>query len=265
MGDRPLILITNDDGIESPGLRAAVEAVYDLGDVLVVAPRDQQSGSSRSFPPGPVETTRHNMSIRGKRVETFALTSSPATAVRHGLLRFAPRLPDLVISGINYGENVGSGITISGTVGAVLESASFGIPGLAVSLETEESLHLTHSEEVDFSVAAVFTRHFAERVLAHGLPTGVDVLKVDIPCDATPATPWRLTRVSRLRYFQSVVTEDENGNKQMNGYRRVFSPEAAEPDSDIYALMVERVVSVAPITIDLSAHTDWNALQALLE
>lgn len=261
----PLILITNDDGIASPGLRAAIWAVRGLGQLLVAAPKEQQSAASRNFLPNPGTTQQESIEVDGVQVPAFSVEAAPAPTVRRAILTLAPRTPDLVVVGINYGENVGVGITISGTIGAAIEAASFGIPALAVSLETEKEKHFSHSEEVDFTVAAHFAQRFARRLLSIPLPPGVDILKVDVPRDATPQTPCRLTRVSRQRYFQSIVEVDERGNRRLVGYDIQIDDDALEPDSDVHALRVDRVVSVSPLTIDLSARVEPDRLAALLE
>lgn len=255
MTDSPLILVTNDDGIASPGLAAAVAAVQDLGEVLVVAPRDQQTGASRNFLRRPGRRYDEVLHINGIPVPAIALEASPAQVVRAALLLLAPRPLDLMIAGINYGENVGAGITISGTIGAYIEGATFDVPALAVSLETEIQHHLTHDDDVDFTAASHVTRGVAQLMLERPLPAGVDILKVDVPRTATVETPWRITRVSRQRYFQSTVAEDpKRGIRRFTGYRREIDFNTLEPDSDVHALVVDRVVSVSPLTIDLTAH-----------
>jgi 5'-nucleotidase len=259
-----LILITNDDGIQSPGLMAAVRAVLDLGDTWVVAPRLQQSGLGRGFPGGRVEAQESILDVSGTQVRCFGLDASPAQAVRHGILRFLPRVPDLAISGINYGENLGGSVTISGTIGAAIEAASFGVPALAVSLETDPEYHLSHSAEVDFGTAAVFVRRCAEWLLQNRMPDSVDILKLEVPCDARPDTPWRITRVSRQPYWVSPVAIDEQGNKRLSGYVKKIDLDALEPDSDIRALAVDRVVSLSPLTIDLTAKVNLQDLQKTL-
>ncbi len=134
---RPLILVTNDDGIGSPGLLAAVRCVLDLGEVWVVAPQVQQSGSGRSFPVHKVEVEESTLVVDGNPVPAFALNTSPAQAVRNGLLRFVPRRPDLAISGINYGENVGSTVTISSPrCCCVPRSSPAWLPAAAVTWST---------------------------------------------------------------------------------------------------------------------------------
>ncbi|MFQ5987733.1 MAG: 5'/3'-nucleotidase SurE [Dehalococcoidia bacterium] len=124
----PLILVTNDDGINSPGLLAAVEAVHSLGEILVIAPEKQQSGAARSHPSCKGRIHERVIEIERERVAAFSLDGSPAQAVQYGILRLRPRKPALAISGINYGENVGANITVSGTIGAAIEVASYGIP-----------------------------------------------------------------------------------------------------------------------------------------
>jgi 5'-nucleotidase len=261
----PLILITNDDGIASPGLRAAIRAVLDLGQILVVAPKEQQSAASRNFLPHSGTVRQENLEVDGLRVDAFSVEAAPAPTVRRGILTLAPRTPDLVVVGINYGENVGSGITISGTIGAAVEAASFSIPALAISRETGKEHHFSHSEEVDFTVAAHFARRFAQRLLSVPLPPGVDLLKLDVPLDATSQTPCRLTRVSRQPYFQSIVGADERGNRRVVDYGILIDLDGLERDSDVYALRVDRVVSVSPLTIDLSARVEPDCLATLLE
>jgi 5'-nucleotidase len=261
---RPLILVTNDDGIASPGLLAAVRCVLDLGEVWVVAPQVQQSGSGRSFPVHKVEARESTLTVEGIAVPAFALDTSPAQAVRHGLLRFVPRRPDLAIAGINYGENVGGTVTISGTIGAALEAASSGIPTLAASLETESQYHFGQSTEVDFSTAAAFVRRFAQWMLAHGLPSGVDIFKLDVPSAAQPGTPWRITRVSRQPYWVSPVAVDEQGKKHLRGYVRHIDLDKLEPDSDVHAIAVDKVVSLSPLTMDLTANVNLAQLQHTL-
>jgi 5'-nucleotidase len=257
---RDLILITNDDGIESPGLLAAIRAVMDLGQVWAVAPQVQQSGVGRSLPRGPVKVEECLLDVDGVAVPCYALDSSPAQAVRHAILRFLPRRPSLAISGINFGENVGGSATISGTVGAAIEAASFDIPTLAASLETDPRYHFDLSSEVDFDTATVFVRRFAGWLLSYGMPPEVDILKLEVPCNATPETPWRMTRVSRQQYWVSPVTLADNGEREIRGYEKRVDLDRLEPDSDIHALAVDRVVAVSPLTIDLTAPVDLGKL-----
>ncbi len=263
---KPLILITNDDGIQSPGLHAAAQAALALGDVLVVAPDRQWSGAGRSLPHSlKGEIAPYSLTVAGQELLAYQVDGSPAAGVLHALLELAPRKPTILISGINYGLNVGADITISGTVGAALEAAANGLPALAVSLDTPKTMHLSHSSDVDFTAAMHFTRVFARYLLDVSLPFDVDVLKVDVPCDATSETPWRFTRVSRHTYFTAVPPRRAHLSEAARiDYDVLPNPEQTEPDSDIYAVAVDRLVSVAPLSYDLTARVDRGRLEQLL-
>jgi 5'-nucleotidase len=262
--DVPFILVTNDDGIRSPGLHAAVKAICALGEVMVAAPRRQQTGASRSYPPvGDKAIYIEEIPVNCQTVTAYGFEASPAQAVMAAVLDLAPRPPSLLVSGINFGENVGTSVTTSGTVGAAIEAASFGIPSLAVSVETPKEFHYQHSDTVDFTAAAAFTRRFAEIVLAGGMPPGVDILKIEVPSDATYDTPWRMVRVSSQRYYVPLPSgRRELADQKGIDYTLVINWDTLEADSDIHALAVDRVVSVAPLSIDLTARVDLDSLAA---
>jgi 5'-nucleotidase len=263
---RPLILFTNDDGILSPGLWAVAAAFASLGDILVVAPQEQQSGMGRSLPITSKGHIYPRQTIIGETEFTvYGVDGTPAQAVQHGVLELADRTPSLVVSGINYGENTGNGVTISGTVGAALEAASLGIPAIAVSQQTTHDLHLTYSTEVNFSAAAFFARMFGEWMLNNATrPDDIDILKIDVPVGATPETGWRVTRVSRRRIYwptrpERVALQDVG----KLGYQLNADAAQAEPDSDVYALMHDNVVSVTPMSLDMTSRTDLPGLEKL--
>lgn len=259
---RPLILVTNDDGFESDGLWAVVEAVLPLGEVLVVAPDRQWSGAGRSMPPHLTgQLVKGTVEIEGQAVTAYAVDASPALAVIHGVTELAPRRPSLVVSGINSGANLGTEVTASGTVGAALEGGAFGIPSLAVSLEMDAAYHLTGDDSIDYTAARAFTRLFAERLLAYGMPYDVQALNVNIPSDATPDTPWWLARLSRRRYYLPQAPDRANGQGRP-GYLQIYKPEQAEFDSDVWAVLVDRVVAVTPLSLDLTSRTDFGALDS---
>lgn len=265
--ERPLILFTNDDGIASPGLHAVAEAFTDLGDVLIVAPRVQQSGMGRSLPnTSEGRIYPQEVPMGDHPYKAFAVDGTPAQAVQHGVLELADRLPSLVVSGINYGENVGNGVTISGTVGAALEAASLSIPAIAISQQMPQSLHLSYSQEVDFKAAAGFARRFGQWLMEHKTrPDDVDVLKIEVPQNATPDTEWRVTRLSRRRVFWPTRPERVAlGDIGRIGYYFNSDPTQAEPDSDVYAVLVDHVVSVTPMSLDLTSRTDMYRMQQIL-
>jgi len=265
--DRPLILLTNDDGIRSPALWAAAEALSEIGFVTVAAPREQSSGAGRSMPvTSDGRLAEEQVDIRGKKWKVYAVGGSPAQAVQHGILELMPRQPDLVVAGINYGENLTTGITVSGTVGAALEGASFGVPALAVSLEVPAEYYLTHSDTIDFRIAKYFTSYFARVLIDMQPQADVDVLKVDIPSDASETTEWRVTRLSRQKYYVPVVSP----RAQLEDPARIqfqieLDRDKVETDSDVYALCIDRMVSVTPLSLDTTSRVDFPKLEKLIK
>jgi 5'-nucleotidase len=260
------ILLANDDGFSSPGLWAAAAALSQIGFVHVVAPREQYSGGGRSLPStsdGIILEKR--VVVNSKEWTVYSVGGSPAQAVLHGVMEITPRHPDLVVSGINYGENVGSGITISGTVGAAMEAASMGIPALAISLETAEEHHLSYSTEVDFSAAAYFTAYFARLLLERSMPPDVHVLKVDVPKNATRQTPWKMTRMSMHRYFEPLKPQRTAWDQPAKvGYRRASDLHLDPPETDAYTVSVAGLVSVTPISLDLTSRVNLREIDDLL-
>ena len=259
---RPLILITNDDGITSKGLRCAAEACEALGDLLICAPAIQQSGAGRSLPPTSAgRIFPQEVNLNGRMIAAYAVEGTPAQVVQHGLFEIAERPVDLVVSGINYGENLGDSVTASGTIGAALESASFKVPSIAISLQTDPEHYLSLSDEIDFSGAASFLQMFARRTLTMGLPPGTDLLKIDVPSGASPQTEWRWTRLSQLRYFMPVKPQRRRpSDPGAMGYATRSSFDDVELDSDIYAVCIDHVVSVTPLRLDMTAPVDLQTL-----
>ena len=256
---KPQILLTNDDGVDSPGLKSAASALSEIGEVTIVAPRDQSSAAGRAlFLGADGKIIERSMQIKGFSGKVYAVGGSPAQTVIQALVEILPSKPDLVVSGINYGENLGNSITASGTVGAAIEAVSMtGVPALAVSLQLCENLWLTHDESIDFSGAAYFTKLFAAWMLKHKLPADVDLLKIDVPFDAQKDTPWRMTRVAKQRYWEPYIERQNgwDGEACMEGRINVDEKHLS-PDADIRALKLDGVVSVTPISIDLSSRVD---------
>jgi 5'-nucleotidase len=263
---RPHILLTNDDGIRSPGLWAAAGELSRIGYVTVAAPREQSSGMGRSLPnTSDGIIVEEQVQVNGQEWNVYSVGGSPAQSVLHGVLEIVPHKPDLVVSGINYGENVGTGITISGTVGAAMEAASLGFLALAVSLQTETHHHLTHSLDVDFSAAAYFTALFAKQLLDKKFPAGVDLLKVEVPAHATPETGWQVARLSRQRYYQPVPAERESwGLPGSIRYKEAAMLEHEDEDTDVYVLRKKKMVAVTPLHLDMTAHIKLDEFEDFL-
>ncbi len=263
---KPHILLTNDDGIRSPGLWAAASELSKIGYVTVAAPREQSTGMGRSLPSTSDGIIRkEQVQVNGQEWSVYAVGGSPAQAVLHGILEIVPHKPDIIVSGINYGENVGLGITISGTVGAAMEAASLGYPALAVSLETDTHHHLTHSDEVDFKVAGYFTAYFAGLILEKESFEGVDLLKVEVPRHATPETGWQMARLSRHRYYEPVAARRESWDVPGSiGYRLENNMENEQENTDVFVLRKKKIVAVTPINLDMTARVDLNEFERYL-
>ena len=263
--EKPQILLTNDDGINSPGLWAAAKALSALGFVTVAAPREQHSGAGRSVPPwsdGEIKPTQ--LMIGDQEWTCYAMGGSPAQSAQMGILQVLKRKPDLVVSGINYGENPATDVTLSGTVGAALEAAASGIPALAVSLQLNNQDYLGHSKETDFSTAAFFTAKFAKILLEKKMPPDVHALNVNVPIEATLETPWQVTRLGRHSYFVAYVKE-VNGQSRIDAGPTPHPDDLADSTTDVHALRVSHKVSVTPISLDLTSRVKLDELQKLME
>jgi 5'-nucleotidase len=273
--EQPLILVTNDDGIESPGLAAAVRAAAGLGDVVVVAPTTQQTSRGRSMI-GDWKDILHRVPMEG--VTAYHLNASPALAVQHAMNTiFAERWPDLVISGVNYGENLGIDITISGTVGAAFQSAAYGIPAIAASQQVDIAHHYEYGH-VDWEGSTRVVCTYAERMLAvlaslpgpsalsgrvrleDPRPFPFDVLKIDVPFACPPGTPERLSRLARRHYFTFSIDAPTPESPIGAGRTRVDeAPGLVRPGDDIYTVGREHAVAVTPLTLDFTASLEESA------
>jgi 5'-nucleotidase len=264
--DKPQILLTNDDGIQSPGLWAAAEALSALGYVTVAAPREQSSGMGRSLPgtsDGIIQP--ETLIVHGQAWTVYAVGGSPAQAVLHAVLEIMPQLPDLVVSGINYGENIGTGVTVSGTVGAAMEAAALGFKSLAVSLETDQKYHLSYSREIDFSAAAQFTAKFARMLLDKTFPADVQVLKMEVPSGATVDTPWEISRLTRQRYYEPLKPKRDSWDVATTvGYREAARLEDEPEDTDAYVMRKKRHIAVTPLSLDLTARVALSNLEKFM-
>jgi 5'-nucleotidase len=263
---RPLILICNDDGIYSPGIHALAQAVAPLGDLLIAAPRLQQTAMGRAKAPRPdggiIEQLTLN--INGEPHPAYGIHATPALCIVHAMTEIADRKPDLCLTGINYGENVGFSLTASGTIGAALEAASFGVPSIAVSLETPLEINfLNDYAPLEWDIAAHFAARFAAQVLDGGLPDGIAMLNINVPSDATLDTAVKYTFQSRQNYYWFDKQKPRDFAAPFYPKETKYAAEAdLEPGSDVMAVVYERAVSVTPFTGILSAGVEAVEMMA---
>lgn len=257
---KPYVLITNDDGISSPGLHALVEALMPLCDLLVVAPKDQQTnmgrGALKGEDVGRIETC--NLEVAGKSVRAYAVTGSPAQSVAHGVLELAESMPDYCMSGINYGENLGLAFTCSGTLGAAFEADAFGIPSVAfsrkIALKDQRSSDFS---PLDWQTIIEHIRSLAAGIFRRGLPEGSHILNINFPDRVLKNTETRITRQAYMSYGQYVKPLERDFDKgHLLEWTINEGLNEVEKDTDIYALHVDGVISVTPLTSRMSVEVD---------
>src|SRR5690242_18029852 len=229
----PDILVTNDDGIHAPGLRALVKGLAGLGTVSVVAPSQERSAAAQSL------TVRHPIFCEQIAEREWAIEGTPADAMMVALHRLFPKAPDLVVSGINKGPNLGENVFYSGTVGAATEAVINHIPAIAISLAHRGSGFV-------YNHAAQFARQLAELILQKGLPTGV-LLNVNIPLEWNGGV--RITRQSG-KITRTVLQEGADPRGRVYYWLTEEAVDSAvDPKSD-YAAVFAGQISITPIELE---------------
>lgn len=258
------IFLTNDDGIESPALWETARALQSLGDVVIAAPKVQQSGTGRSMPKTSPATIHEVPNWDGFEGKAYAIDASPAQAVQYGVFEIMGEMPDLLVSGVNYGNNFSYSVTASGTLGATLEAAAIGIPSIALSMETSFHEFYTNSDRIDFSKAAVVTKRIAEYFFKYGMPENSDILKVEMTSDVQEDTPFKFVPLSPNRFY--IVDRPDRTPAQWDEpfhhmkFGLAMPPEEHPMDTDVYTTLVDRLVAVTPLRFDMSAPVDYGML-----
>ena len=238
------ILVTNDDGIESDALGPLVDALAELGEVDIIAPERNWSGASHSI------TLFRPLRCRPTRLRTgqaaFMTDGSPTDCVRLAVLGFLKQKPDLVVSGINRGANLGDDITYSGTVAAAMEGLLSNIPSIAISIGAVGA-------SIDFGPASAFAALLARNIFERGfIPDAL--LNVNVPALAADRIMGvEVTRLGKRNYRDQLV---ERLDPYGNPYYWVGGPavsEEAEPGTDVAAVRAGKI-SVTPIALDLTSH-----------
>lgn len=236
------ILLSNDDGYGAPGLVAMAESFRSLGEVYVVAPATNQSGKGHS-----IVTSFDPIFISERRqpngISWYAIEATPATSVRVGIEALLPRKPDVVISGVNPGDNVGVSVFLSGTVGAAREAAMVGIPSIAVSMDG--------SRAEDFAAAAAYTRQLVDALRAKGM------LKPGLFLNVNHPSKPKGTMIVR----QSTAPSRDSFERRVSPRGRVYfwskyqpygAEEAGEEGTDVWAF-TRGFVALTPMMLDTSA------------
>lgn len=171
MKDRPLILLTNDDGVEAKGIKELTECLKDLGDIIVFAPDGPRSGMASAITS--LVPIKYTLVKKEKGVIIYKCTGTPVDCVKLAINEALDRKPDLLVSGINHGGNMAISVQYSGTMGAAAEGCVFGIPSIGASL-------LDHRDDADFTESSRLARMLARKVLKEGLPDGT-YLNLNVP------------------------------------------------------------------------------------
>jgi len=250
---KPLILITNDDGITAPGIRNLISIMNELGEVWVVAPDKGQSGMGHAIT---VNSTLHvdEVKIDNGPQKEFSCSGTPADCIKLAISELLPRKPDLCVSGINHGSNSAINVIYSGTMSAAIEAGMEGIPSIGFSI-------LDFSLDADFEPSKKYIKNIAENTLSKGLPTGV-ILNVNIP----DLKEEEIKGVKICR--QAKATWEEEFDRRVDPRGRTYfwltgkfvNLDKGE-DTDEWALE-NGYVSVVPVQYDLTA---YFAMQRLNE
>ena len=244
------LLLTNDDGIQSAGLLALKRALERDHQVIVLAPDRNWSAAGHS------RRLHDPLTVRTLTLEDGSTVTvsdgTPSDCVALALMGLVPRRPDLVVSGINRGPNVGSDVTYSGTVAAAMEAVLFGVPGVAISLDGYSGWN--------FTFAAEFARHLVGEVGRRGLPAGV-LLNVNVPVGELRGAA--LTRLGQRIYRDELVLLSERDGQRRYRLEGELPTGELLPGTDVAAL-ADGCVSITPLHLDLTAHRfleemrDWD-------
>lgn len=250
---RPLILVTNDDGINAPGIRTLISVVKNIGDVIVVAPDSPQSGMGHAIT---INSTLHSSRITPKNSEIieYSCSGTPADCVKLAINELMPRKPDLCVSGINHGSNSSINVIYSGTMSAAIEAGIEGVPAIGFSL-------LDYSWNADFSHSKDFIRKITLNALNNGIPKGV-VLNVNIP--AVKKSDIKGVKICRQAKAYWVEEFDKRKNPLGQEYYWLtgkFVNKDQGEDTDEWVLK-NNYISIVPVEFDLTAH---HAIQGLNE
>lgn len=251
MQKEKLILVTNDDGVESKGIAALIEAMEPLGRLVIAAPAESQSGMSQAI------TVKHPLRVKKAQLngfERFAINGTPTDCVKLAFNRLLPRKPDLLVSGINHGSNSSASVLYSGTLGAAMEGAINGVPSIGFSLTS-------YDPEANFDATVSYARSIAAKVLEEGLPEHT-CLNVNIP--NVPAGEIRGLKVCRQttgQWREEFEQRTDPAGREYYWLTGVFyNAEPEADDTDEWALK-NNYVAIVPLRIDHTCYTTMEIIK----
>ncbi|AWX43996.1 5'-nucleotidase [Flagellimonas maritima] len=243
---KPLILVTNDDGITAPGLRALISAMKEIGEVIVVAPDSPQSGMGHAIT---IDDTLYSKRVIIDKTEDapteFSCSGTPADCVKLALQEILHKRPDICVSGINHGSNSSINVIYSGTMSAAIEAGIEGIPAIGFSL-------CDYSWEAEFSHSLKSVKKIVSQALLHGIPNGT-VLNVNIPKTTTEPEGIKVCRQARANWKEKFDKRTSPTGKDYYWLTGEFELLDKGEDTDEWAL-ANGFVSVVPTQFDLTAH-----------
>ena len=243
MAKKPLILVTNDDGITAPGIRKLIEIMNTIGDVVVIAPDSPQSGMGHAITIDSTITCNKIKIDNGNQIE-YKCSGTPADCVKMAVSEILDRRPDLCVSGINHGSNSSINVIYSGTMSAAVEAGIEGIPAIGFSL-------LDFSWNANFDVLENEIKIIAENVLKNGLPEGV-VLNVNFP-KSEKFKGIKICRQAKGNWKETFDKRTNPNGKEYYWLSGEFENLDKGEDTDEWAL-ANNYVSVVPVQFDLTAH-----------
>jgi 5'-nucleotidase len=250
---KPVILITNDDGVTAPGIMNLVEAVKDLGKIVVVAPDKPQSGMGHAITIG--QPLRLHKIHTIDNVETWSCTGTPVDCVKLAVDKVLHRKPDICLSGINHGANHSINVIYSGTMSAAVEAAIESIPSIGFSL-------LDYSIEADFTGARKYVRIIVEKMLSTSLDKHT-VLNVNIPSVPVELLKgFKICRQAYAKYVEDFIERHDPHGRQYYWLTGEFINFDKGKDTDVWAL-ANNYVSVVPVQFDLTHYLLKSKLEKL--
>lgn len=252
--EKPLILVTNDDGITAPGIRNLIDFMNEIGDVVVVAPNSPQSGKGHAI------TINSTLSFEEVKMEgpqtEYSCSGTPVDCVKMALDKILTKRPDIVVSGINHGANSSINVIYSGTMSAAVEAGVEGIPAIGFSL-------LDFSWEADFSQAKEYIQQIVRRTLQHPMPQGV-VLNVNIPKLAKNEIKGvKVCKQANAKWEESFDERVSPHGKKYYWLTGYFNNMDQSEDADETAL-ANGYISIVPVKFDLTAYEYMNTLNEVM-